>query len=760
MRRYLRFVVPLLVILGLLAWATSAVVGVTSRSWFEKDLRLRAELAVHGAQEALIPQLRARDGRGIRRVLDNITLDQRVMGAVACDLRLGRVAASAEYPAKLGCDQFRATMAADPNAWTTTHERRTLQGGPVYASVMPLRDGEETLGFVAVIHDVSYVERREADTRLFSLSALLILAVLASASTVIVARSDWAMWTRQMRRSLQGGTTSPEFLPLVRDVRALAAELAADRAHGPGPWTPERLRDLLAGELHGERVVVVSNREPYIHERTENGAPRVVHPASGLVTALEPIMRACSGVWVAHGSGSADRDTVDASSCLRVPPKTLPGRAATALTGDDDEAEDGYTLRRVWLTPEEEKGYYYGFANDGLWPLCHITHTRPMFRTEDWAHYKAVNQKFADAVCEQVDGDDPVILVQDYHLALAPAMIRKRLPRATILTFWHIPWPNAEQFSINPWAPEILRGLLGSTILGFHTRAHCNHFFDAVDTMLEARIDREQHAVVLGAHTTAVRPYPISIEWPSRWAQSAPPPAEARRSVLEELGLSPDAILGVGVDRLDYTKGIEERLGAVEHLLDRHPELRGRFTFAQLAAPSRAIMPAYRALAERVEALAARINARFESGSYRPVVLLHAHHEPPAVFRYYRAADVCYVSSLHDGMNLVAKEFIAAREDERGVLVLSKFTGAARELTEALIVNPYDLDEAADALHAAITMSPGEQAARMRAMRNLVAERNVYRWAGRMLVDGARTRRHMRLRHRLATDTPRGGTFA
>jgi trehalose 6-phosphate synthase len=470
----------------------------------------------------------------------------------------------------------------------------------------------------------------------------------------------------------------------------------------------------------------------------EDGSVAVLHPASGLVTALEPVMRACSGVWVAHGSGSADRNVSDRHGRVTVPP-----------------GEGSYTLRRVWLTREEEHGYYYGFANEGLWPLCHMAHTRPLFRLEDWRHYRAVNEKFAEALSSEVDSENPVVLVQDYHFGLLPDLIRQRLPRATIIAFWHIPWPNAEGFGICPWRDELLQGLLGSSILGFQTQLHCNNFVDAVDRYLEARIDREQTAIVQGPRTTLVRPYPISIEWPSRWAASTPPAAECRASVLAELKLPPDARLAVGIDRLDYTKGIEERLLAVERLLEREPSLRGRFTFVQVAAPSRTAIERYRRLGDVVEQLAARVNARFGDGGGRPVVLLRAHHEPPVVFRYYRAADVCYVSSLHDGMNLVAKEFVAARDDERGVLVLSQFTGAARELTEALVVNPYDIEEASAALAAALRMPAREQQDRMRAMRALVAEFNVYRWAGRMLVDAARVRRRERLSGRLSEATVR-----
>jgi trehalose 6-phosphate synthase len=381
--------------------------------------------------------------------------------------------------------------------------------------------------------------------------------------------------------------------------------------------------------------------------------------------------------------------------------------------------------------------------------LCHIADARPLFRGRDWLTYQSVNRKFVDAICEEADSDDPIVFVQDYHLAMAPQLLRERLPRAAILTFWHIPWPNVERFGICPWREELLHGLLGSSILGFHTPSHCNNFLDAVDRFMEARIDRDQSAVILQRRTTSIRPYPISIEWPSRWLADLPSAAECRASVLSEWKLPPDVLLGVGVDRLDYTKGVEERLWAVRQCLERFPALRGRFTFIQLADPSRTLIDRYRQLNETVEQVAAQINKEFGSETYKPVILLRAHHEPPSVFRYYRAADVCYVSSLHDGMNLVAKEFVAARDDERGVLVLSLFTGAARELTEALIVNPYDLEEASSALAAALAMPLEEQRMRMRAMRSLLAELNVYRWAGRMLTDAARLRGHERLMGRL-----------
>jgi trehalose 6-phosphate synthase len=741
--RAVRFVLALVLGLGLVTWVASLVVHRTTRGWFERDVSLRARLAVGGARETLISRWSRDQSDELRASLAVMTHDERIMAAAACAADLTLLAATPDFPELFGCSRLgynvRPRAVAPAEQWNTWEGVRRLPGGSVHVSAVPLLDGERPLGFVVLVHDLSFVERREAKTQQFLLVAFGFLALAASAVTMIASRLSWTGWSNELRRFLRTGTERPEFRPLLRDVRELVERIVTEReSEGEGgAWTPQRLKQTLNRHLHGERVVIIANREPYVHERTGDGAVVVLHPASGLVTALEPVMRACSGTWIAHGSGSADRETVDRRGRLRVPP-----------------GEESYWIRRVWLSSEEERGYYYGFANEGLWPLCHIAHARPVFRSEDWKHYQAVNHRFAEVLAGEVDSDDPIVLVQDYHFALVPRLIRERLPRATVIMFWHIPWPNSELFGICPWRDELLEGMLGASIVGFHTQFHCNNFVDSVDRLLESRIDREHNAVVQHGRRTLVRPYPISLEWPVGWVRTASPVPDCRASVVAELGLRPDALIGLGVDRLDYTKGVEERLLAVERLLERFPSFRGRFSFVQLAAPSRTVIERYQQLNRSVEQLAARINERFGADGYRPVVLLRRHHEPPTVFRYYRAADVCYVSSLHDGMNLVAKEFAAAREDERGVLVLSRFTGAAREMTEALVVNPYDLEEASSALAAALSMSPEEQRERMRSMRAFVSEFNVYRWAGRMLVDAARLRRRERLTWRLA-DRPR-----
>lgn len=712
-------------LVGVLGLASLAEVSVSSlaREWFAHDAELRGVLAVQAAHDALEGQWQ--DPTALARTLSRLARDERILGLAACDEDGRMIAQTPTLPEGLRC----AEAGTDH---PRSHTRELDVGGvprALHVAAHPVGTATAALGSVLVVHDLEWAVRRESSVARVVWAALLIVAALGGLAAVLDRRLARRGLLRELRAAL-GGDARPELQPLLRDVRALADALAAERRseRSAGPWDAERLRETLTDTLAGERVVIVANREPYIHERRGDGI-EVLHPASGLVTALEPVMRACSGTWVAHGSGSADREVVDAHDHVAVPPDA-----------------PAYTLRRVWLTEAEERGYYYGLANEGLWPLCHVAHTRPIFRAADWEHYRQVNERFAKAVVEEVDGDDPIVLVQDYHFALAPRLIRERLPRATIITFWHIPWPNAERVAICPWREQLLQGLLGSSVIGFHTAQHVNNFVDAVDAYLEARIDREQRAIVQAGRRSLLRPYPISIAWPPPGLDAVPAVDVCRRRVRERLGLPLDVRLGVGVDRLDYTKGIEERLLAVDALLERQPSLRGRFTFVQLAAPSRGAIDAYRAFDARVEALVEQINTRWRPHGGAPaLVLLRAHHEPSAVFEHYRAADVCYVSSLHDGMNLVAKEFVAARDDELGVLVLSEFTGAARELTEALVVNPYDVTTAADALHVALTMPPAEQRARMRAMRRLVAELNVYRWAGRMLTDAAELRRRERL---------------
>jgi trehalose 6-phosphate synthase len=743
MRLSLRFIIPLLIAIAVFAYAVRPLVDRLALRWFVRDLDTRSSLIANAAQGSLGPLVQSGDRAGIQQYFAHLTQDERLFAVTLCPSSPGPAIQTSTLPAEIRCE--------DLQRYSGSGSLLTTADGLLLVSIRPLRAEGAPSGSLVLVHDLSFVTRSTAETRKYLFLFFVGLGLTVSLLTVVIAQLSWRGWVAGLRGMLRGDIllrpaerlTTPELAPIADDLRSLIRDLEAEhrtRDHEHLAWTPDTLRGILEGELRGQEVIVVSNREPYIHVQEGDGI-EVRRPASGLVTALEPIMRACSGTWIAHGGGSADRAVVDRHDRVAVPPEA-----------------PAYQLRRVWLSPEQEQGYYYGFANEGLWPLCHIAHVRPTFRTADWEQYAAVNRKFARAVLDEAGSSDPIVLVQDYHLALLPRMIRDALPDATIISFWHIPWPNPEAFTICPWREELLDGLMGSNILGFHTQFHCNNFLDTVDRLVEARVDREMFTVTYRRKLTAVSRYPISVEWPPAPDLMALPVPDCRQAVLERHGLPAGHRLGVGVDRLDYTKGVEERFRAVERMLELHPEWVGRFTFIQIGAPTRTRIVEYQDYERRIRAMAARINERFSAAAYPPIILKVEHHQPEETYEYFRAADLCMVTSLHDGMNLVAKEFVSARDDERGVLILSQFTGAARELSEALVVNPYDTDECAGALYLALDMPAGEQRARIRLMRGLIEEFNVYRWAGRMLIDAAGTRRRGRLLARASGSfaVPRG----
>jgi len=730
----LRFLVPLLATLMVAAMVALPLMDQLTLRWFSRDLNIRGTLVANALSDSIDDELSGGSSQRLRALFDRASRDERLVAIGLCSSDDVLVRHSSAYPVELSCAGARA-------AAQHANQRLELPAGAVHVGVHPVNAERASGHSLVLLHDLSFVDRRSQDTRQYLIVFIIGLGLAVALITMVVAQLSWRGWVSGMRAIMRGEglvrplLPPPELQPLASEVRARLRDLEDEFRRSEGlvtEWDPQRLRALLHTQLRGDQVIVVSNREPYIHERV--GTEVVIkRPASGLVTAVEPVMRACSGTWIAHGSGSADRDAVDRSDHVGVPP-----------------TDPAYRLRRIWMSELEEQGYYYGFANEGLWPLCHVAHVRPVFRESDWEQYQIVNQRFADAVVQEARGEDPVVLVQDYHFALLPQMVRSQLPRATILTFWHIPWPNPESFGICPWRREILQGMLGSTILGFHTRFHCKNFMETVDRYLEARIEHEHSSISFQDKETLVESYPISIEWPSQQvADSWPSVAECRRRVFERLGLAADTCLAVGVDRFDYTKGILERMHAVERMLEKRPEWRGRFVFVQVAAPTRSSLDEYRDFQQRIERVSERINQRFGSAGYQPIHLLAQHHERDAVTELFRAADLCVVTSLHDGMNLVCKEFVAARDDEQGVLILSRFAGAARELTEALIVNPYHVEETADALHRAATMPVAEQRERMGALRMTVREHNVYRWAGRMLADAGRWRMRARIEARV-----------
>lgn len=729
-----RFLIPLVATLVVAAMLALPLMDELTLRWFARDLNSRGVLVTNALSDSVTDALTGARVPRLKALFDRSVQDERLFAIALCSTSHQRLQQSTNYPTELSCERAaELSSQVDP--------RYVLTGGAVHVGMHGIASESGVVANLVLLHDLSFIDRRSQDTRRYLIIFIAGLGLTIALITMLVAHLSWRGWVNGVKGLLRGEglllpwAAQPEISPLAAELRTRLRDLEDEYRRALGPqanWDPERLRALLRSQLRGDQVIVVSNREPYIHELV-NGGVTVKRPASGLVTAVEPVMRACSGTWIAHGSGSADKQAVDVNDRVGVPP------------GKND-----YMLRRIWLSAEEEAGYYYGFANEGMWPLCHVAHVRPVFRESDWEHYRAINQRFADAVVAEARSDDPVVLVQDYHFALLPAMIRAKLPKATIITFWHIPWPNPESFGICPWRKEILQGMLGSTILGFHTRFHCKNFMETVDRYLEARIEHEHSTISFQNDETLVESYPISIEWPDAQTQQAwHSVSQCRAAVFQRLGLLENTCLAVGIDRFDYTKGILERLHAVERLLEKHSEWIGRFVFVQVAAPTRSSLEEYRSFQERIERVTERINQRFGREGYQPVHLLAKHHEHDQVTELFRAAHMCLVTSLHDGMNLVCKEFVAARDDEQGVLILSRFAGAAREMTEALIVNPYHVEETADALHKAAQMPPSEQRERMASMRMTVREFNVFRWAGNMLADASRSRLRQRIEARV-----------
>jgi len=729
MKFILRFLTPWLAVVLLSIGLMTPIVQALVTRWFRDDVEIRARLVFSSIERTVADLSPRRQDGAIVELFDAVSRDERVLALGLCDGAGQLVDHSKSWPVDYKCP-------APPGSAKGSDEVVELKGRGTLVSAYRL-DGPSDK-YIVILHDMSFALNRGVSAWRYMIATIIFLGVAIGFASFLVAQRTLRDWIELLRANLASNGANPAprgsdptLAPVLSELRRLLRDLDISRATAAKirvDWSAESLRHVVNTELPDAEVIVVSNREPYIHNRAADGRIELQHPASGLVTALEPIVKTCGGIWVAHGSGSADRETVDARDRIAAPPD-----APT------------YTLRRLWLSEAEEAGYYFGLSNEGLWPLCHISYVRPIFREEDWEHYVAVNRRFADAVVAEARSDHPVVLVQDYHLALAPRLIRQQLPRATIIAFWHIPWPNAEVFSIFPWREQLLDGLLGADIVGFHTQLHCNNFLDSADRFLQCHIDRETATVSFGGNASLVRPYPISIEWPPEAMRDQAPVAACRAAVFERFNLAPDTLLAVGVERFDFTKGIPDRIRAVDILLQRYPEWRGRFVLLQVAAPTRSKLPAYQALTAEAKAAAEEVNAKYARDGYQPVLLKVEHFEPKDIFELFRASDICIVSSLHDGMNLVAKEFVASRDDEQGVLILSYFAGASRELMEGLIVNPFDARATATAIHRALRMPRQEQCDRMKFMRATVAENNIYYWAGRMLLDAARLRKRLRI---------------
>ncbi|MFA4818641.1 MAG: trehalose-6-phosphate synthase [Patescibacteria group bacterium] len=701
------------------------------------DLQYRSDLLARSLRETIEPNFINKSNDYLQTLVEKFANRERFAGMAIYDNKDNIVAISSDLPKELSASQQIVTEVMDADK--ANGDFSNLNDKNYYLFAMPLHDKDSVVGAVMIVQNAGYIDGRLTEiwknnlTRLFLQTSLLVIALLLLIRWLIFApirslaeslksvRAGNDNTNKQLSNSLFLQPLTKEISGIRRSL--LEARLAASEEAKvnlerlDSPWTAERLKQFVKNTLEDRTIVVVSNREPYIHTKVGNKI-NYYFPASGMVTAIEPVMRACGGTWIAHGSGDADRLVVDKDNRLQVPPD-----------------EPKYTLKRVWLTEEEEKGHYYGFSNEGLWALCHIAHTRPIFRKEDWEEYKKVNGKFAQAVLSEIRNlQKPIIFIQDFHFALLPRMIKRSRPDATIGLFWHVPWVSAESFSICPWKKEILDGMLGADLVGFHTQLHCNNFIETVGRELESLIDFEQFTVTRNEHVSFIKPFPISIAFSNGYEYQARDKEEKYNSqkLLKNLGVA-TKLVGVGVDRLDYTKGILERLKAIEIFLKKYPSYQGHFTFIQIAAPSRSKIKKYREFAQEVEKEVERINTLFSAKGWKPIFLIERHHDHEEINQFYKLADFCLVTSLHDGMNLVAKEFVASRSDEKGVLILSQFTGASRELKDALIVNPYNGEQTAEAIHTALEMPPSEQTKRMKKLRETVKNHNAYRWSAEFL---------------------------
>ncbi len=614
-----------------------------------------------------------------------------------------------------------------------------FEGYTVYSYILPvIDDNGQVVGLVEVIHDTSYVLTRLAEIWKRISITLIILVVIILVIAMILHRQIFALPVQRLTEwftHFQRGETDEaypirehdEFGKLASEVEQVALSLriarrtvsdaASARLQKAEAWTESKLRDLVRAKLGENALFVVSNREPYMHVADENNIVRCIRPASGVVTALHPILCACGGTWIAHGAGNVDKKFVNSKDKLGVPPE-----------------DNRYILKRIWLSKEEEAGYYYGFANEGLWPLCHNTHTRPIFREVDWMMYKKVNQRFADSLLEELPAKDPFVFIQDYHFTLLGKMIKEKRPDAVIALFWHIPWPTPESFSICPYQKEILDGMLGCDLIGFHVQNHCNNFLDTANRLLEARVDAEKFSIVRLKKETYVRAFPISVAVNDAKEDAAGKIDKQVAQIKQEFDLG-DKLVGVGVDRIDYTKGLVERILAIDRFFEKYPQFKKKVVFIQMAAPSRVHIKRYHDLIAEIDELVEKKNWKHMEGDWKPIIYLKKHFSADEIVPFYKMADFCIVSSLHDGMNLVAKEYIAAKKDLSGMLILSRFTGASRELTDAVLFNPYSIGEFAEAIRTVVEMPADEKRKRMENMRKIVSENNIYRWAGSILTE-------------------------
>jgi trehalose-6-phosphate synthase len=732
MRLTISFILSIIFAVGLVAFGFTFYQSSSERTKLMNELEIRS---AHVSEEIFRDNayfLKRIEGRNIEWFADSVIKQFNLLG-MAIYFRSDSIFSN--YSVGGYIDNSRAYISRSLAADTSSGNFFKAENKKVFQYISPVKISGSVGRAVILYTDAGYIDKVIANIWFRNFMGWFIQAFLISLITLLLIRwgifkqinriVDWARAVRTGKLVQIKPQTHMDFLdPLHREIesiakamneaKATAQEEARLRSSAEAIWTPERLKVEIETLLHEKKMIVVSNREPYMHYH-EGKEIKCIVPASGMITAMEPILKACSGLWIASGTGDADKETVDSHNKVQVPPE-----------------EPKYTLRRLWLTKEEEDHFYYGFSNEGLWPLCHIAHTRPTFRNEDWKFYKKVNEDFARAVIEETkDEEEPFILIQDFHFALLPELIKKEKPKARVAIFWHIPWPNPESFGICPWQREILQGMLGADLIGFHTQYHCNHFLETVNNALESRVLWENFSVRKGGHTTFVKPFPISIAFTPKDYETDLPRIKPEQ-LLTQYGIISEFI-GIGVDRIDYTKGIVEKFLSIERFLEKNPSYIGKFTFVQIGAPSRTLIKSYSDTVIAVESESVRINQRFKSRNWKAILFLKRHHSHDEIAPFYASANFCMVTSLHDGMNLVAKEFVASRNQNDGALILSRFAGASQEMQGAIIINPYDIERSADAIKSALEMSREEQNQRMIQMRLVVVRHNIFSWASNLL---------------------------
>jgi trehalose-6-phosphate synthase len=709
MRRLILFILLVSCITGFIVILFTSNQANTERQRLMSDMELRSNLIVEGMREP-VTELMIGKSEYLDSYINSLVSKGAMRGIVVMDTSQRIVASSDINPFPQLQDEQKLAKVFEGN--TSEVELMRDDGAALFYYLTPLYDGSRLLGALVLVQDASYIDSRIGEIWRGSMLRLFIQVFLLIVSFGVVLRWLFLGPIYELSGIIRsddgqdlGSKKKPSlyFLqPIVEEIfqmrkslieaRVMASEEARLRLNKiDAAWTASRLAEYIKRIARNRQIILVSNREPYVHEKQKNGTITYNRPASGLVSALEPIMRATEGTWIAYGGGSADKLVVDRQDKVRVPP-----------------GEPRYGLKRVWLNQQQVKGHYEGFSNEVLWPLCHNVHVRPIFRLSDWNRYQEVNRIFASKILSEIRGKKSPMIVG---------------------VFWHIPWPTAESFSICPWKNEILEGMLGADLIGFHVQLFCNNFLNTVNKSLEALLNWEQYTVSRDQHVTLVKPFPISINFTdSTHELSAEAMQEHKKQLLTKYDIHADTI-GIGVDRLDYTKGLIERLKAIDLLLEKRKNLVGHFSFVQIAAPSRGKIDAYKSYATQVEAEVTRINEKYQKGKWKPIIFINKHKTAEEILEFYRAAQICLVTPLHDGMNLVAKEFVAARSDLQGVLVLSKFTGAARDLTDALVINPYDAQNTMQAIDKGLRMSRTEQRKRMKRMRENVRTYNVYRWS-------------------------------